>query len=240
MCVKRGVTCSLVPKDPKHGTAGSTEIPQDPAGPFHPPQPDHRTSTDTGLSLDPVQIIGMMTVRGEQKGQRQPADYVERMRGILCSHGPEEAMRQLLSDNQSPSLSLLRQIDAQFEDFAEEHQKTYVEVFHEAWPFVHVITLDVVKDNLHLASSIITIGILLKKDGSEASRSKVLSCHELMMGQFFQRLVGVLIPSPFPANVTLTSRALTERDSSGSNNPGVADGMVPGRASQHHHWGDTQ
>ncbi|KAK7985708.1 fungal specific transcription factor domain-containing protein [Apiospora saccharicola] len=129
-----------------------------------------------------------MTVRGEQKDQGQPADYVERMREILRVHGPEEAMRQLLSDNQSPSLSLLRQTDEQFEMFAEGHQKTYVEVFHEVWPFLHATTLNMLKDNLQLAASVITIGILLKKDASETSRSKVFSCHDIMMGQFFRRL----------------------------------------------------
>ncbi|KAK8123094.1 transcription factor Zn- C2H2 / Cys6 [Apiospora sp. TS-2023a] len=163
-------------------------MPQDPAGPFHLQQTDHHKSTDNGPSLDPVQIIGMMTVRGEQKDQCQPADYVDRMREILCAHGPEEAMRQLLSDNQSPSLSLLRQTDGQFETFAEEHQKTYVEVFHEVWPFLHATTLNMIKDNIQLAASVITTGILLKKDASETSRSKAISCHDIMMGQFFRCL----------------------------------------------------
>lgn len=150
----------------------------------------------------------MMTVRGEQNDQ--PADYVERMREIHRAHGPEEAMRQLLSDNQSPSLSLLGGTDGQFETFVEGHQRTYVEVFHEVWPFLHVITLDARMDNLHLASSVIIVGILLKKDATDLSRSQALSCHDLMMGQFFQRLVGVLILSPCPATVILTNLASTE------------------------------
>ncbi|KAK7915162.1 hypothetical protein PG985_012865 [Apiospora marii] len=186
----RGITCSLAPKGPEHGAASSTEIPQNPAGLFQPPQPDHGKSTsaetESEPSLDPMQIIGTMMVRGEQNDQ--PMDYVERMRAIHRAHGPEEAMRQLLSDNQSPSLSLLGGTDGQFETFAEEHQKTYVEVFHEVWPFLHVITLDARMDNLHLASSVIIIGILLKKDATDLSRAQAISCHDLMMGQFFQRL----------------------------------------------------
>lgn len=191
LCVKRGITCSLVAKGPEHGAASSTEMPRDPAGPFYLAQPHHRTSTDSEPSLDPVQIFGMMSIRGEQTDQSQPADYVKRMREILCSHGPEEAMRRLLSDNQSHSLSLLREADGQFETFAEEHQETYIKGFHEVWPFLHATTLDVLKDDLQLASSVIIIGILLKKNSPDSSRSKAISCHDIMMGQIFQRLVGV-------------------------------------------------
>ncbi|KAK8074525.1 C2H2 type zinc finger domain protein [Apiospora hydei] len=103
-----------------------------------------------------------MSVRGEEE-QSNPADYIDRMRRVLGAEGPEEAMRQLLLDNRSRSLSLLRQAGGQFENFAEQHLRIYIEVFHEVWPFLHATTLDVVKDHLHLASSIITIGILLKK-----------------------------------------------------------------------------
>ncbi|KAK8061672.1 C6 and C2H2 transcription factor [Apiospora phragmitis] len=185
---KRGITCSLVKKGSEHGAASGTQIPQDPAAPSRPPQTENRATTDGGFSLDPVQMIGMMSVRGEPKEQGVSEDYVEHLREILWTQGPEEAMRQLLLDNRSSSLSLLRQSGGQFETFAEEHAKTYIEVFHEAWPFLHAATLDVLKDNLQLASSVITIGILLKKDAVEISRSEALACHELMMDQFFRRL----------------------------------------------------
>ncbi|KAK7962866.1 uncharacterized protein PG986_003691 [Apiospora aurea] len=187
LCVKRGITCSLVKKDSKHGAASSTQGPGEPAGSSQSPEAAARTTSDSAPSLNAVQLIGMMSVRGEEE-QSIPSDYIDRMRRVLGAEGPEEAMRQLLLDNRSRSLSLLRHTGGQFENFAEEHLRTYIEVFHEVWPLLHATILDVVKDNLHLASSIITIGILLKKDASEISRSKVISCHEIMMGRFFQFL----------------------------------------------------
>ncbi|KAK8043406.1 fungal specific transcription factor domain-containing protein [Apiospora rasikravindrae] len=187
-CVsKRGIACSLLKKGLKHGAASSTQSPQETAGSSQSPETEERAATNSAPPLNSVQIIGMMSVRGEED-QNLPSEYVERMQEVLRAEGPEEAMSRLLSDNRSRSLSILGQTGGQFENFAEEHLKTYINVFHEAWPLLQATTLDVLKDNLHLASSIITIGILLKKDASDISRSKALFCHEIMIGLSFQRL----------------------------------------------------
>ncbi|KAK8000698.1 hypothetical protein PG990_013298 [Apiospora arundinis] len=188
LCVKRGVACSLVNKAPKDGAASSTHKPRQEPSASLPPQAEKQPDADAGPSLNAAQIIGMMSVRGEEE-QNDPANYVEHMRETLESQGPEEAIRQLLLGNRSRSLSLLREPSGQFESFAEECLKTYLDAFHDAWPFLHTTTLDLTKDNLHLASSVIVIGILLRKDVPDISRSKAVSCHETMMSQFFQHLI---------------------------------------------------
>ncbi|KAK8132330.1 hypothetical protein PG999_000503 [Apiospora kogelbergensis] len=180
LCVKRGITCCLAKKAPQHEVATSTQIPQKPASPSHSPRTEKRAGSRAGSSLDPVQMIGMMSVRGEEE-QSDPTGYVEYMREILRVQGPEEAIHRILSDGRSRSLSLLRQPSRQFENFAEEHLETYLKTFHDAWPFLHSITLDLPRDDLRLVASVIIIGILLKGDAQENSRSKALACHEVMM-----------------------------------------------------------